>query len=1008
MPGRVAMADVVIENPILNSPYAIPTRHWRFSNDGITDQIQEGRRQSAYFMPIPASRRRVGAQQELEFVEWTQDRIEETRFVNELRLELDKWRFAKWPGTTATTRSLLEHWTNASRETRLYFCQLEAAETAIWLAEVAPRDGRGRYFLNELKRFSDDANPGLFRVAHKMATGTGKTTLMAMLIAWLTINKAISPRDARFSDTFLIVTPGTTIRDRLRVLLPSDPDNYYRAFDLVPPQLHSHLGQARIVISNRHAFQLREKISVPKATRELLGTDESGAFTESPDEMVRRVCRDLGNKRNITVINDEAHHCYRRRPSDEDERLSTEERAEVRSREEGARMWITGLEAVTSKLGTKTIYDLSATPFFLRGSGYSEGTLFPWVVSDFGLIDAIEAGLVKIPRVPVEDDTLEETGQPTYRNLWLKIRDQLPKKGRRQENVSEGLPQLPAPLQGALQSLYSNYRKAFQLWEGSSDADVSPPVFIVVCNNTNVSKLVFDWVAGWEKELPDGTTVVVPGELPLFSNESYGTWSSRPVSILVDSEQLDRGEALTADFKRAASTEIDAFKRELRERGVGADADNLSDEDILREIMNTVGKPGRLGGQVRCVISVSMLTEGWDANTVTHILGVRAFGTQLLCEQVVGRGLRRRHFVLNDEGHFFPEYAEVYGVPFSFIPASGTTADPPPRQSLARVRAIPERAAHARMTFPRLDGYKWEVPDDNLTPDWSAESHLRLTSDQVPTTTEVRGIVGETEFHTLDDLLIQREQTVQFELAKLLLGRYFEAPTADTDGQHNWRPWLFPRLVSIAREWMKQCLSLRGNAFPQLLLIEEFKSDAADKIYRSIVTSAGGDKRLVALLRPYDSLGDTDHVDFDTSKPVRTTDPDKCHVNFTVADSRWEHRVAQDIESLPEVLRYVKNQGLGFTIPYTLDGRPHSYIPDFLIDLDDGHGEDDPLHLIVEVSGERDREKQVKVDTTRSLWIPAVNNAQRFGRWRFAEVTDPFEAKATIRAIVAETPVGAS
>jgi len=407
------------------------------------------------------------------------------------------------------------------------------------------------------------------------------------------------------------------------------------------------------------------------------------------------------------------------------------------------------------------------------------------------------------------------------------------------------------------------------------------------------------------------------------------------------------------------------------------------------------------------VVSVSMLTEGWDANTVTHILGIRAFGTQLLCEQVVGRGLRRRTFALDDEGRFSPEYAEVYGVPFAFIPASGATADPPPRLPLTRVRSLPERA-HTRMTFPRLDGYKWEVPDEHLSAAWDIESALVLTSDQMPTTTEVRGIVGEAEFHTLDDLRTQRPQAVAFELAKVVLERYFEAPTADTDGQQNWRPWLFPRLVPLAREWMEHCLTCAGNAFPQLILIDEYKSDAADRIYRSIVRSAGGDRRLVAILRPYDPVGDTDHVDFDTSKPVRTTDPNKCHVNYTVADSRWEHRVEMDLETLDCVLRYVKNQSLGFTIPYSVDGRPRSYYPDFLVDLDDGHGEDDPLHLVLEVSGDRDRDKRAKVDTGRNLWVPSVNNARRFGRWRFVEVTDPFETTDVIRTIVTSTPIGVS
>ena len=994
----------VIENPILNSPYEAPTRYWKFDDDGITDQVQDGRRPSAYFMPIPAAKRRQAAQAQLEFVEWTKDRIEETRLVNEVRLAVDRWRMEAWPGATATTRILLEHWNDPDRERRLFFCQIEAVETAMWLAEIAGKAGAGRYFLNELERYNQDANPGLFRVAHKMATGTGKTAVMSMIIAWQTLNKAANPHDGRFSDAFLVVAPGITIRDRLRVLFPLDSENYYRGLDVVPSHLRDQLGQARIVVTNFHGFLHREKVSMPKATRELLGADVRGAFTETPDQMVRRVCRDFGTKKNIVVLNDEAHHCYRRKPDDEEEiRLEAEDRAEAKQRDEEARVWLSGLEAVASKIGIRTVYDLSATPFFLKGSGYSEGTLFPWVVSDFGLVDAIEAGLVKIPRVPVEDDTLQEGGAPTYRNLWGRIRDDLPKKGRKTDAI-EGPPQLPAPLQGALHSLYANYQKAFARWDDAVADGSTPPVFIVVCNNTNVSKLVYDYVSGFEKTNQDGSTTIVPGALGLFSNEHAGGWTHRPVTILVDSEQLDRGDALSPEFKRAASAEIEQFKREYRERFPGADVESLTDEDVLREVMNTVGKPGRLGSNVRCVVSVSMLTEGWDATTVTHILGVRAFGTQLLCEQVVGRGLRRRSFALDDDGRFSPEYAEVYGVPFSFIPASGATKEPPPRQPITHVRSLPERAA-ARIMFPRLDGYRWEVPDQNLHADWTDESKMLLAAHHVPTTTEVAGIVGETEVHTLDDLKAQRPKTVAFELAKLVLDRYFQYPdSANGDGMvHGPRPWLFPRLVEISRSWMAECVTCQDHAFPQLLLHHEYRSDAAERIYHSIVRTAGGERRLLAMLKPYDTVGSTEWVDFDTSKPVRQTDPEKCHVNYTVADSRWEHVLDLTLEEIPEVLRYVKNQGLGFIIPYSLDGQPKAYYPDFLVDLDDRRGSDDPLHLIVEVSGERDRAKQIKVDTARTLWIPAVNNAERFGRWRFVEVTDPYEGADIIRSIVAET-----
>jgi len=999
----------VIENPILNSPFEAPTRHWKFDDDGITDQIKEGRRPSAYFMPIPAAKRRQAAQAELEFVEWTEDRIEETRFVNELRHAIDRWRMERWAGVTATTRLLLEHWSDPERERRLFFCQIEAVETAIWLSEIAGRSGKGQYFLNELQRFNKDANPGLLRVAHKMATGTGKTVVMSMVIAWQTLNKCASSHDGRFTDAFLVVTPGITIRDRLRVLFPSDSENYYRGLDVVPSHLREQLGGARIVVTNFHAFKLREKDSLPKATRELLGADERGAFTETSEQMVARVCRDLGPKKNIIVLNDEAHHCYQRRPDESEERLAADERSEVRQREEEARVWITGLSAVNRKVGIRSTYDLSATPFFLKGSGYSEGTLFPWVVSDFGLVDAIEAGLVKIPRVPIEDDTLQAGGAPTYRNLWMRIREDLPKKGRKHDAI-EGPPQLPAPLQGAIHSLYANYEKAFASWEADGAEDSTPPVFIAVCNNTNVSRIVFDYISGYEKISRDGSVTIVPGALPLLSNEQDNGWTNRPLTILVDSQQLDRGDALSPEFKHAAGAEIERFKREYRQRFPGADAATLTDEDILREVMNTVGKPGKLGSNVRCVVSVSMLTEGWDATTVTHILGIRAFGTQLLCEQVVGRGLRRRSFALDDEGHFLPEYAEVYGVPFSFIPASGSTKEPPPRQPITHVRSLPERVA-ARVTFPRLDGYRWEIPDEDLRADWTDESKMLLAAHHVPTRTQVAGVVGATEIHTLDDLKATRLKSVAFELAKLVLDRYFQSDDAPNEAEAvgDARPWLFPRLVEIAQSWVTDCVTCLDHAFPQLLLLHEYRSDAADKIYHSIVRTAGGNRRLVAMLKPYDVIGSSDWIDFDTSKPVRLTDADKCHVNYTVADSRWEHVVDVALEEADEVVRYAKNQGLGLVVPYNIDGQVRAYYPDFLIELDDGRGPDDPLHLVLEVSGERDREKQIKVDTVRTLWIPSVNNAEQFGRWRFVEVTDPYECADMLRAIALEsvTTVGA-
>lgn len=401
------MKQVVIENPVLNSPFREPTRHFRFTDEGITNEIEDGRRISSYFVPI-ARPKKKGKQRALFETEWTQDRVKQNQFVNEVRRRVSLWRKGGYLGVTPTTARLLKYWTDPDREKKLFFCQIEALETAIYITEVARKFGDA-WIENDLRDANGTSNPGLPRTAFKMATGSGKTVVMAMLIAWQALNKLADPQAARFSDTFLLIAPGITIRDRLRVLFPNDPQNYYRQRDVLPADQLKLLDRAKILITNFHSFQLREKVAAGKLTKNILARGETSAFTETPDQMVRRVCRELGSKKNIVIINDEAHHCYRRKPDGDDIKLSGDDRVEAKQREEEARVWISGIEAVRAKIGVKVIYDLSATPFFLRGSGYPEGTLFPWVVSDFSLIDSIEAGIVKVPRVPVADDSIPPT-----------------------------------------------------------------------------------------------------------------------------------------------------------------------------------------------------------------------------------------------------------------------------------------------------------------------------------------------------------------------------------------------------------------------------------------------------------------------------------------------------------------------------------------------------------------------------------------------------------------------
>ena len=692
------MADRIIDNPIINSPYRAPEQYFRFDDEGITNEKVPGRRPSQYFIPVPRPRKR-GQQIELEFAEFTADKIRQNDFVNQVRDRVGIWRKQRYPHVTPTTRRLLEHWTDPERDNPILFAQREAAETAIYLAESAQKAGDA-WIRNQLNETNTACNLGLHRVALKMATGSGKTVVMAMLIAWQTLNKAAQPNDARFAKRFLVITPGLTIRDRLRVLLPEDEQNYYKLRGLVPADLQEGLGEAKIVIANYHQLQRRETKqgkSVGSLTKELLAGSAGAAspFKESAGQMVARVCRDLGGTSGIVVLNDEAHHCYLDRYDNPEEDGTTEkdltgdDKAEAAKNTEAARLWFNGLRAINEKMGVKAVYDLSATPSFLSGSGYREGTLFPWVVSDFGLVEAIESGIVKIPRVPVDDNAT--TPNVAFLNLWPGIKDGLPKKGRNAGVVTPD--QLPGLLEGALTALYDSYARSYAAWEGSDAKKYGEPapVFIVVCNNTTVSKMVYDYISGWEKSTSDYQSVWVPGKLSLFSNVEHGKPIARPRTILVDSLQFESGEGLSAEFKKIASTEIEEFRADYARRVPGRKAEEMDDGTIMREVMNTVGKSGKLGEPVRCVVSVSMLTEGWDANTVTHILGVRAFGTQLLCEQVVGRGLRRRSYEPDENGFFTPEYADVYGVPFQFMPTVGKDKNRTMRPTRS-VHALPERA----------------------------------------------------------------------------------------------------------------------------------------------------------------------------------------------------------------------------------------------------------------------------------------------------------------------------
>ena len=1000
------MNNRFFEKPILNSPYEYPTQHWELDKDGQpTQRIMNSRRRAEFITPIPKPRKRKGSdsQEQLIFDEGKGLSTKEQQYdptsemINLVRRHVDEWRKIQNPSdwkVTPETARLLQHWRHHNfNKIRPFFCQIEAIETVIWLTEVAPNMGKiGKDIHEDLINANNNSNPELFRIALKLATGAGKTTVMAMIIAWQTINAVRRPTSPRFTRGFLVVTPGITIRDRLRVLQPNDPDSYYASRELVPNDMLGELERAKIVITNFHAFKLREQTEISKGGRSLLqGRGAPLNTLETEGQMLQRVMPELMGMKKILVLNDEAHHCYREKPQKDDEgELKGEDREEAEKNNEAARLWISGLEAVKRKLGITGLFDLSATPFFLRGSGYAEGTLFHWTVSDFSLMDAIECGIVKLPRVPVADNIPGEE-MPKFRNLWEHIRTRMPKKGRGKAKTLDPL-SLPVELQTALEALYGHYEKTYYLWKEHGIR--IPPCFIIVCNNTSTSKLVYDYISGFHRVNEDGSTQLENGRLALFRNfDEHGNQFARPHTLLIDSEQLESGDALDKNFREMASDEIDRFRREMKQRGDWLKSEKISDQDLLREVMNTVGKEGRLGESIRCVVSVSMLTEGWDANNVTHILGVRAFGTQLLCEQVIGRALRRQSYELNDENLFNVEYADVLGIPFDFT-AKPVVAPPQPPRETINVKAVRPDRDHLEIHFPRVSGYRVELPTERLTAEFNEDSVLVLSPDLVgPSITKNAGIIGEDVDLSLKHLEDLRRSTLLFHLTKRLLYTKWRDPDEEP------KLHLFGQLKRITRQWLDDCLICKGGTYPAQLMYQELADMACERITAGITRSLVGERPIKAVLDPYNPTGSTIHVNFNTSKRNRwETDARKCHINWIILDSDWEAEFCRVVESHPRVKAYVKNHNLGLEVPYRYGSTMRTYLPDFIVIIDDGH--QDSLNLIVEIKGYRQEDAKEKKATMETYWVPGVNNIAKYGRWAFAEFTDVYQIESEFNRII--------
>lgn len=987
---------MVEENPILNGPYSEPTRYYRTLPDGTLDYTKTKRGRRPYDptinTPIPV---RQGPQEQI----FDQDELQEgaeNHIINILRREVGTWRAAKYPGTTRVTRELLMYWfENPERHPtkKLFFAQREAVETAVWLNEVAAMSNVGQSVLARIKQVSrvieKDSDFNLPRMAFKMATGTGKTVVMAMLIMYHYYNRREYRNDTRFCDYFLIVAPGITIKTRLGVLFVDDKtkniheiNDYYHARGLVPEHLKNDLAgiNSRLIITNYHAFELRT-LQGNKRSPFDGKLDAEGNKTEAKEndaQMIKRVLRNFKRDTRLLVINDEAHHCYL--PKGKSSRDTKEEN-------ERAAIWISGLAQIASSYKITAVYDLSATPYFLSGSGYTAYSLFPWVVSDFGLIEAIESGLVKIPFLP-ETDTTHQLEMPVLRNLYDHVKKDLPKKGKSKEDLI-GPPQLPPIIKQALDQFYSHYRQDFDKIGKIFDA---PPVFIVVCNNTNVSSEVYKHIAGYEKTDEEGKLITtVPSKFSLFTNydQTTGKPLSKPPTLLIDSYALEDSDQIDETFKRIFTSEIENFKKDYRITHPGKSVENITDAEILREVVNTVGKPGMLGSHIRCVISVSMLTEGWDANTVTHIMGIRAFGSQLLCEQVAGRALRRQNYFLDKSGKFPPEYAHIIGVPFKMFKGGKTAVVPPP--DTTRIYALKERAKY-EIRFPQVTGYRIESAEKDILANFNGIELYELDGSKYPAETSMGSAFLEgKEKMTLQQAKDRREQELIYLITKYLINHYY------SDADNNPQFQKFKQLKEIVAWWYGNMVKTIGDAFSKMLFYEDPKS-VCNHIMRGIYAEQRKTDKILPVLNHYNKIGSTRHVHGQTSKKVYATA--RSHINYVVADTdSWEQICAKTLEEMDEVICYVKNSFLGFEIPYIQYGKDKNYIPDFIARVKTPSGK--KANLIIEITG-MSQDKDVKKWYVENRWLPAVNNIleeYEIDEWHFIEIAgDIRDIKNEIRA----------
>ena len=994
-----------VENPILCSPYKEPDQHWLYDTSTGIPTKTPGRRDASYWFK---SERTGTAQMSL----LAEEERDDLPLVNALRQDVRRWRASGWENASETTKKLLRHWWREDRGRRLFFCQVEAVETIIYLREILALGKKPRWTpkltIEEFKILGEGRNPRphewVTRIAQhpkladipnepglnpigrygcKMATGSGKTVVMAMVISWAFCNRGTKPGDPRFPRRALVICPNLTIKERLNVLRPGDPNNYYEQFDIVPSSLRPELAKGKVLVTNWHWLAPEAEVqNVGGAPIVKLGAESAEAFA-------RNRLGELWDEEPLMVLNDEGHHAYRPAPVGEDVKLTAEEKAD---REE-ATVWVSGLDKINAACGIGICVDMSATPFYIHGSGYPEGSPFPWIVSDFSLVDAIESGITKIPRLPAIDNTGRP--DPKYFKLWEHITRDL----RAGEKLTGGKPK-PAVVyrkaEDALLTLAGEWKqKLEQVTSSAPGQDRTPPVMIVVCDNTDIAKEFYRAISGEEIIEAD-----VPDEDDEDEDETPKRRKKKPKAKkhygtgLPGFPELWNGHGsevtLRIDSKLLAAAESEDPKATRKEAA-----------EELRKIVSTVGRPGEAGEHIRCVVSVNMLSEGWDANNVTHILGLRAFKSQLLCEQVVGRGLRRMDYTPDPGTDLLTaEYVDIFGVPFSLIPFKGREPGggaPPEDRPKHEVMALPERKAF-EIRFPVVEGYVASLKRNLVTADVGNVERTALDAWSVPTAAFVRPQVGYQIGHPsahggFGFELVDRQayydsvhpQTIEFEIAREIVRALTEAAHPGKERlRRESRSALFPQVLRIVQSYVHQRVQLNG-LHPCEVGLQTYAQRIIGLLIAAITPDdAKGEAPLLPRLNRYKPIDSTESVHFKTVKPVQVTGAS--HLNFVACDTNsWEQAAMFQLEKLAKegvVLCYARNDRLEFNIPYEFYGNPQVYEPDFMVRLRN------PLNVVLEIKGKSHEDTDAKHQAARR-WVSAVNHWGSLGEWGFLVCREP-------------------